>query len=481
MILRLNALHSFYTTVGALIALSSNPALANVTGNDSQNFNPVTGASDFVTVQSSNVLNPGRFSLGLFMNQATNSLPYSSEEHQSRSKFNDSLVGMDLVIGAGILPGLELGVALPFVAAQKVDDDDTRGEFAEEGNTEVKPVLKYAFLRRSDFGLAVAASANINRVQDDPHSGTGTAPIYNLELSGDTHTGRLTLGLNLGYRSRRPGEKIEGALVEPISSQAIASTAMAYAITRKTSIVTEIFGSRILERIENETDRETASAEALLGLRHDFTKSLIGHIGGGSELMHGLATPDWRIYAGLATEFGPGGDSGKTFVEKKKKKRKIADPVHGMGDYGATPPPPTLAAIEDNGPGIEAIPTEEPDEIFILHNINFEFDSDFRVLPGAVAELNKLAAHLAKKPYSKLVIEGHTDFFGTDEYNDSLSQRRAQTVRRQLIKYYSVESEKAVAVGYGEYRPMTPDTSDQGRQTNRRVEIKIYRDDSLSH
>lgn len=478
MILRLGAV---LPTVGALIALSGSTALANVTGNDSQNFNPVTGGSDFVTVQSSTVLNPGRFSLGLFMNQATNSLPYSSEEHQSRSKFNDSIVGMDLVIGAGVLPGLELGVALPFVTDQKVKDDDTRGEFAKNGNTEVKPVLKYAFLRRSNVGLALTASANVNRVQDDPHTGTGTSPIYNVELSGDTRTGRWTMGMNVGYRARRPGEKLEGSLIEPITSQAIASTAVAYAVTAKASVVTEIFGSRVLDDIANETDRQAASAEALLGLRYAFNKSLTGHIGGGTELMHGLATPDWRVYAGLATEVGPGGELGRTVVEKKKKKKKMADPVHGMGDYGATPPPPALAGMDDNGPGIEAIPAEEPDEIFVLHNINFEFDSDFRVLPGAVAELEKLNAHLQKKPYTKLVIEGHTDYFGTDEYNENLSQRRAQTVRRQLIKYYSVEPNDAIAVGYGESRPMTDDMSDQGRQLNRRVEIKIYRDQSIGH
>lgn len=453
-----------------LVALVTSPVLANVTGNDTQNFNPVSGGADFVTVESSTVLAPGRFSLGLFFNQATNTLPYESDEHQSRAKVNDSLIGMDMAIGVGLLPGLELSVAFPFLVDQSVKKDDTRGEFAKTGNTEVKPVLKYSFLNNQTYGLAVVASANVNRLQDDPQTGVDTSPIYNFEVAGDRRVGRTRLGLNVGYRARKAGEEIDGSLVEPFSNEAIASTALSYNFRPKTAVVGEIFGSRVLQAPRNETDRDAASAEFILGLRHRFNDNLVGHIGAGTELMHGFSTPDWRIYAGLATEIGAK-DEGRTIVKKKKKKKAPA------AEFAPEPTPEDLG----DGGGLAAIPEQEPDEVFVLHNINFEFDSDYRVLPGARAELDKLMTQLNKHPFSKLVIEGHTDFYGSDEYNDDLSKRRSKTVRHQLIKYYSVEPEKVVSVGYGEYMPMTDDMSDAGRQLNRRVEIKVYWVDNAAH
>lgn len=442
----------------------SGSALANVTGNDAQNFNPATGATNYVTVNSSNTLAPGRFNLGLYFSHASNTLPYAKDEAQEKTKNNDSVTGMDLMVGVGIIPGLELGVAAPFVVRQVVDQDDTRGEFADRGNTGFRVNAKWAFLQKSNWGLALVPSATVNRVQDDPAAGATSKPIYNVEMAFDTHAGRNSFGVNVGYRKRAPGDEIEGSLVGPLSDESIASMAYSYKLTPKASLVTEAYGSAPVKETRNDTERSESSAEALLGLRYAFQPTLVGQMGAGTELIHGLSTPDWRLYAGITTELGGGKSSPGKTVAKKKKKKKNA-PLPKDNDFG-----------QDNGPGIEQLPTGEPDEVFVLQNINFEFDSDYRVLPGAISELEKLATHLQKTGFTKLVVEGHTDYYGADNYNEDLSLRRARTVRHQMIKLFSYDKEQVIAAGFGESVPMTEDMSDQGRQLNRRVEIKIYRD-----
>lgn len=455
----------------AFLSLTATQARANVIGSDNQNFNPVAGTTSFVTVHSSDTLAPGRFSLGLFTNQAVNSLPYKNEELQSRGKANDTLTGLDAGVAVGVLKGFELGITAPFVVAQSVDEDDTRGEFEQRGNTELRGFAKYAFLKRKGFGLAAIASVNVNRTAENPTTGAGTGRVTNLELAGDATLGKVTLGMNLGYRMREAGEPIDGALVEPLGNQALASAALAWRFVPRTALVVEAFGAKALQDSANETDRSLASAESLFGLRHDFMAGLTGHVGAGTELMHGLSTPDWRLYAGLVTETGFSGARGKTVAKKAKKKKQ--KPVEDT----QTAEEAKLEAEQDTYvTPVHEIPTEAPDEVFVLRNINFEFDSDFRVLPGAVAEIDKLAAHLEKTGFTKLVIEGHTDFMGTDEYNDDLSTRRARTVRRALIKRHGLSEDGLMIMGYGERVPMTSDTSDEGRQINRRVEIKIYRD-----
>ena len=81
-------------------------ASANVVGSDTQNFNPTTDGLDFVTVQSSETLEPGIFNLGLFINYAVNSLPnYEDVTTQTRTNFHDTLWSSDFNLGVGVFPG----------------------------------------------------------------------------------------------------------------------------------------------------------------------------------------------------------------------------------------------------------------------------------------------------------------------------------------------------------------------------------------
>lgn len=91
---------------------------------------------------------------------------------------------------------------------------------------------------------------------------------------------------------------------------------------------------------------------------------------------------------------------------------------------------------------------------------------------GNSANLDKLVAFLNQYAERSVVIEGHTDSVGDEGYNQSLSQRRADSVRSFLIQQ-GIGSYRLSASGLGENRPVADNESATGRQLNRRVEIII--------
>lgn len=104
-------------------------------------------------------------------------------------------------------------------------------------------------------------------------------------------------------------------------------------------------------------------------------------------------------------------------------------------------------------------------------NVFFALNSD-KVLPQYYADLDKLGKVIAKHPEYRFQIDGHTDDLGSELYNQALSERRAASIKRYLTRNYGIESERLLTRGYGENSPRFPNTTDEGRAQNRRVEIK---------
>ncbi len=126
------------------------------------------------------------------------------------------------------------------------------------------------------------------------------------------------------------------------------------------------------------------------------------------------------------------------------------------------------ARIERIGEGIK---------ITFDSGILFDFDkSDLR--PVAKTNLDKLAIILNKYADTNILIEGHTDSKGSDEYNLNLSRQRAQTVF-SYVAGIGVDSGRFTATGYGEAQPVATNDTDAGRQENRRVEIAVMANDKL--
>jgi outer membrane protein OmpA-like peptidoglycan-associated protein len=103
------------------------------------------------------------------------------------------------------------------------------------------------------------------------------------------------------------------------------------------------------------------------------------------------------------------------------------------------------------------------------------FDVDQSTLkPGAMQNLYRLVTFLKEYPDRAVLIEGHTDSTGTDSYNLTLSERRADAVRSFLVSN-GIPPERVLSRGYGKDYPVAGNESSAGRQQNRRVEVVILR------
>jgi outer membrane protein OmpA-like peptidoglycan-associated protein len=85
--------------------------------------------------------------------------------------------------------------------------------------------------------------------------------------------------------------------------------------------------------------------------------------------------------------------------------------------------------------------------------------------------LKEIATMLQEHPDLKLLIEGHTDNVGAPAANLTLSQKRAEAVKAALVATYGVDASRLTAKGFGASKPAAPNTTPEGRQTNRRVEL----------
>ncbi|MCM2265139.1 MAG: OmpA family protein [Desulfuromonadales bacterium] len=113
----------------------------------------------------------------------------------------------------------------------------------------------------------------------------------------------------------------------------------------------------------------------------------------------------------------------------------------------------------------------KPVETLNLHLI-FGTNKD-QVTPFHYRELDKAHAFIQKYPDHDIVVEGHTDSRGGDDFNQKLSQRRAENVSKVLVEKYGVPASRISAKGFGESRPTSSNDTADGREQNRRVVISI--------
>ncbi len=123
------------------------------------------------------------------------------------------------------------------------------------------------------------------------------------------------------------------------------------------------------------------------------------------------------------------------------------------------------------GTGVQLVRKGNDITLVMPGNITFQTASS-DLNPSFDSVLNSVA--LVLKEYDKTILEvaGHTDNVGAAEYNQSLSERRANSVA-QYLESQGVNSQRVITVGAGETKPIAPNTTPEGRQSNRRVELTL--------
>jgi OOP family OmpA-OmpF porin len=107
----------------------------------------------------------------------------------------------------------------------------------------------------------------------------------------------------------------------------------------------------------------------------------------------------------------------------------------------------------------------------VLRGVNFEFNKDVLTI-NAKTLLDQVADALLARTDIKFEIGGHTDAKGTDDYNQSLSERRAASVKSYLVGR-GVDAGRITSRGYGESVPIGDNATEEGAALNRRVELKV--------
>jgi len=132
------------------------------------------------------------------------------------------------------------------------------------------------------------------------------------------------------------------------------------------------------------------------------------------------------------------------------------------------------AAMREQLAGVEAANVQRNANLLaVTFKSDFLFDLDSAQLkPGAYDEISRVAQVLVQYPQTNVLIAGHTDSSGAEAYNQQLSERRAQVVKNALAGQ-GVNPARLTTIGYGESRPVADNSTEAGRQLNRRVEITI--------
>ncbi|MEP6514275.1 MAG: OmpA family protein [Parafilimonas sp.] len=127
------------------------------------------------------------------------------------------------------------------------------------------------------------------------------------------------------------------------------------------------------------------------------------------------------------------------------------------------------AKVERVGEGIE---------VEFASNVLFAFDK-YEITAAADENLHQLVTILNKYPDTNIEIQGHTDSTGSNEYNQTLSEKRASAVAAHLTGTHSIAYTRVTTKGFGESAPKYSNSTEEGRSQNRRVEFLITANDKM--
>ncbi len=236
---------------------------------------------------------------------------------------------------------------------------------------------------------------------------------------------------------------------------------------------------------DNRPDEEDFFSQANLGGGARYMLNNRVGVRGDARYLHGLddSTNDFIVSIGLSVDLTGGGATTPNDADDDgviDDNDQCPDTPAGVAVDAAGCPLDTdqdgVANYLDKCPNTAAgVQVDESGCKFALTStesikleINFAVDS--AVVPAAYrGELEKVAAFMKKFGNVRAVIEGHTDDSGEAAYNDQLSQRRADGVRKVLVEDYGIAANRLSAVGYGEGRPIANNETVEGRKANRRV------------
>jgi OOP family OmpA-OmpF porin len=141
-------------------------------------------------------------------------------------------------------------------------------------------------------------------------------------------------------------------------------------------------------------------------------------------------------------------------------------------------PEPAPAPVVEAAPEapLEPVPAAEPTPEMMKYCVTLDILFDIEkaeIRPEYNTEVAKVGDFMKKYPTTTAVIEGYTDEVGSDDFNMQLSQQRAESVVNALVANFGIDRSRLSAKGYGKTKPIADNSTDEGRQKNRRIDAII--------
>lgn len=226
----------------------------------------------------------------------------------------------------------------------------------------------------------------------------------------------------------------------------------------------QLVGGRVTDQMELASGAPAGFGELTSGALDGLTQLDAGTIAlGGTELTVTGRTPSADAQAELDRIIGAALPDGVTYAPSVFVQARANSQASAPVDVDAV-----MNAGEDVD---EGVCQSLLDTLLNLGTVNFEVDQS-DLTPESFPTLVRLGYASELCPTAQITIEGHTDSDGSDDYNQGLSERRAKTVVGFLTEQ-GVQADRLEAIGFGEARPLAPNTTSEGKARNRRIEFSV--------
>lgn len=360
-----------------------------------------------------------------------------------------SLVGHQLSGSIGgyltFTDNLAFGITLPMVLSQDRDAGDITGlsHLKRGGLSDPRFTLKYQLVeqRDRDFSLAIGANATTPReISNNDYLG-GDGATLSPFVSVARKYSSWRWAMNAGVKLQADSEVVD--LVISDETFARLGVAKSWGVNE---IGVTVSGTSSVDAMFTEN---SSYSELMTSYSRQYDSGFSSFMGGGVGLNQGFGAPDWRVFAGLRLDVGAP-------VAKQRQRVEVVPPVE-----------------------TEVVPIPEPRTKLVLTvpDAFFAFDKDV-VLPQYRAELEEFSQQLmqVEKDHPELeafvILAGHTDSIGPNAYNIDLGERRSKAVMQVMLDF-GVGRDKILLISHGENVPIAPNSTAEGRATNRRVEVLL--------
>ncbi|MCB1214475.1 MAG: OmpA family protein [Deltaproteobacteria bacterium] len=425
------------------VMVASMPAKAAlVSGIESINFDPniTDGRPDaYFGVNSSRTIGKHGWNLGFMADLAADPVEFATVIGVPLAEVTPWQLVLNVYASYGVTNWMDLGINIPLIYVDTLPIVTTgpsatfnpSDQAFALGDIRLESKIRLRSNEDRVIGLALVPFITLPTGDSATFSGNESlAGGAKVVLDFNIHD-RIKLALNVGYLVRDNVTLLNA----DFDDQLLLSLGVNIKFFKRLFFVAEVATEPVVSEMFDYSNSEVENPfEVRAGFNIPITRGFTAKVGGGVGLSNGLGTPNWRAFLGL--------------------------------NYHWTPEP--------CGPCEVAPVVDGPTEIVISYDVHFNFDQatikedSYTILNDVAKLINANRSNIAS-----VSIEGHTDSLGSDQYNQALSERRANAVRDYLVDQGGVPADMLTTVGYGESVPVDTNDTEAGRANNRRVEFKV--------